>query len=112
MRLIEALKPERSRRYPRSEASIRFIIKPHEDVPALILAPYTPSVIILISRTKNFPRRATRQDDDHHTLSDADGGTQVPAMHDGLPRGMAPVTRLGWRMALRGAKARLPSPAP
>jgi len=40
VRLIEALKLERSSRYPCSEAFITFITKPHDDVPDLILAPY------------------------------------------------------------------------
>ena len=40
-RLIEALKLERSSRYLCSEAFITFISKPHDDVPDLILAPYS-----------------------------------------------------------------------
>ena len=35
------------------------------------------------------------------TLSDADGGTDLLAEHDGLPRGVAPAdNETGWRMAL------------
>src|SRR5215831_13709300 len=40
-RLIETLKLERSSRYLCSEVFITFITKPHDDVPDLILAPYT-----------------------------------------------------------------------
>jgi hypothetical protein len=42
LRLIEALKLERSSRQLCSEAFITFISKPHDDVPDLILAPYRP----------------------------------------------------------------------
>jgi len=35
------------------------------------------------------------------TLTDADSGTDVVGMHDGLPRGVSPAdNELGWRMAL------------
>ena len=35
------------------------------------------------------------------TLTDASGGTQVVAVHDGLPRGVSPAdNETGWRMAL------------
>jgi len=35
------------------------------------------------------------------TLADADGATEVLAVHDGLPRGVAPVdNEVGWREAL------------
>ncbi len=35
------------------------------------------------------------------TLADADGGTDVLAVHDGLPRGLSPAdNETGWRMAL------------
>lgn len=35
------------------------------------------------------------------TLSDADGGTDLLAVHDGLPRGVSPAdNETGWRMAL------------
>ena len=35
------------------------------------------------------------------TLADADGGTELVAVHDGLPRGVAPAdNELGWRMSL------------
>ncbi len=35
------------------------------------------------------------------TLADADGGTDLLAVHDGLPRGVSPVdNETGWRMAL------------
>jgi uncharacterized protein YndB with AHSA1/START domain len=35
------------------------------------------------------------------TLADADGGTDLIAVHDGLPRGVSPVdNETGWRMAL------------
>ena len=35
------------------------------------------------------------------TLSDADGGTDVFAVHDGLPPGLSPAdNEEGWRMAL------------
>jgi hypothetical protein len=40
MRLIGAVKLERSPQYPCSEAYITFISKPHDDDAALILAPY------------------------------------------------------------------------
>jgi hypothetical protein len=35
------------------------------------------------------------------TLVDADGGTDLHAVHDGLPPGVAPAdNELGWRLAL------------
>ena len=35
------------------------------------------------------------------TLTDARGGTDLVAVHDGLPRGVAPAdNEIGWRMAL------------
>ena len=35
------------------------------------------------------------------TLTDADGGTEILAGHDGLPRGVSPAdNELGWRMSL------------
>ncbi len=35
------------------------------------------------------------------TLADADGGTDLLALHDGLPRGLSPTdNETGWRMAL------------
>jgi len=35
------------------------------------------------------------------TLTDADGGTEILAVHDGLPRGVSPAdNELGWRMSL------------
>jgi uncharacterized protein YndB with AHSA1/START domain len=35
------------------------------------------------------------------TLADADGGTDLFAVHDGLPRGVSPAdNETGWRMAL------------
>jgi uncharacterized protein YndB with AHSA1/START domain len=35
------------------------------------------------------------------TLADADGGTDLIAIHDGLPRGLSPAdNETGWRMAL------------
>ena len=35
------------------------------------------------------------------TLADADGGTDLVAIHDGLPRGVSPAdNETGWRMAL------------
>jgi len=35
------------------------------------------------------------------TLADADGGTELVAVHEGVPAGVAPeVNELGWRMAL------------
>ncbi len=35
------------------------------------------------------------------TLADADGGTYLQAVHDGLPRGVSPAhNETGWRMAL------------
>lgn len=35
------------------------------------------------------------------TLADADGGTELIAVHDGLPRGLSPAdNETGWRMAL------------
>jgi hypothetical protein len=35
------------------------------------------------------------------TLADADGGTDLVAVHDGLPRGVSPAdNETGWRMAL------------
>jgi uncharacterized protein YndB with AHSA1/START domain len=35
------------------------------------------------------------------TLADADGGTNLVAVHDGLPRGVSPTdNETGWRMAL------------
>src|SRR5215831_4975018 len=40
-RLIEALKLERSSRYLYWAAFITFISEPHDDIPDLILAPYT-----------------------------------------------------------------------
>jgi hypothetical protein len=36
-----------------------------------------------------------------YTLADADGGTDVLAVHDGLPRGLSPAdNEVGWRMSL------------
>jgi hypothetical protein len=35
------------------------------------------------------------------TLADADGGTDLVAVHDGLPRGVSSAdNEIGWRMAL------------
>jgi uncharacterized protein YndB with AHSA1/START domain len=35
------------------------------------------------------------------TLADADGGTEVTAVHEGLPRGLSPAdNETGWRMSL------------
>jgi uncharacterized protein YndB with AHSA1/START domain len=35
------------------------------------------------------------------TLTDADGGTEILAVHDGLPRGVSPAdNELGWRLSL------------
>jgi uncharacterized protein YndB with AHSA1/START domain len=35
------------------------------------------------------------------TLTDADGGTEILAVHDGLPRGVSPTdNELGWRLSL------------
>jgi uncharacterized protein YndB with AHSA1/START domain len=35
------------------------------------------------------------------TLADADGGTEILAVHDGLPRGLSPAdNETGWRMSL------------
>ena len=35
------------------------------------------------------------------TLVDSDGGTELLAVHDGLPSGLSPVdNETGWRMAL------------
>jgi hypothetical protein len=35
------------------------------------------------------------------TLTDADGGTEILAVHDGLPRGVSPAdNETGWRMSL------------
>ncbi len=35
------------------------------------------------------------------TLADADGGTDLLAVHEGLPRGLSPTdNEAGWRMAL------------
>ena len=35
------------------------------------------------------------------TLTDADGGTEVLAVHDGLPRGLSPIdNEVGWRSSL------------
>lgn len=35
------------------------------------------------------------------TLADADGGTELVAVHEGLPRGVSPAdNELGWRMSL------------
>ena len=35
------------------------------------------------------------------TLADADGGTELLAVHDGLPPGLSPAdNEAGWRMAL------------
>jgi len=35
------------------------------------------------------------------TLADADGGTELVAIHEGLPRGVSPAdNELGWRMSL------------
>ena len=42
------------------------------------------------------------------TLTDADGGTDVVAVHDGLPPGVAPAdNETGWRMALAKLAARV-----
>ena len=36
------------------------------------------------------------------TLTDADGGTEIFAVHDGLPPGLSPAdNEIGWRMSLR-----------
>jgi hypothetical protein len=36
-----------------------------------------------------------------YTLADADGGTDVCAVHDGLPRGLSTAdNEVGWRMSL------------
>ena len=35
------------------------------------------------------------------TLADADGGTEIVAVHEGLPRGLSPAdNELGWRSSL------------
>ena len=40
------------------------------------------------------------------TLVEADGGTDLVAVHDGLPRGLSPAdNELGWRMSLGKLKA-------
>jgi uncharacterized protein YndB with AHSA1/START domain len=40
------------------------------------------------------------------TLADADGGTEVLAVHDGLPPGLSPAdNELGWRLSLAKLKA-------
>ena len=40
------------------------------------------------------------------TLADADGGTDLFAVHEGLPPGLSPVdNETGWRMALAKLKA-------
>jgi uncharacterized protein YndB with AHSA1/START domain len=45
------------------------------------------------------------------TLRDADGGTEVRGVHDGLPPGVAPAdNELGWRMALDKLAALVEAP--
>jgi uncharacterized protein YndB with AHSA1/START domain len=45
------------------------------------------------------------------TLRDADGGTEVLGVHDGLPPGVAPAdNELGWRMALDKLAALVEAP--
>lgn len=46
------------------------------------------------------------------TLVDADGGTEVQALHEGLPPGVAPSdNELGWRQSLARLKALVEGPA-
>ena len=47
------------------------------------------------------------------TLVDADGGTKLVAVHDGLPRGVSPTdNETGWRMALAKLAALAEADAP
>jgi uncharacterized protein YndB with AHSA1/START domain len=46
-------------------------------------------------------------------LSDADGGTELVAVHEGLPEGLSPAdNELGWREALARLAALVEAPAP
>jgi len=41
-----------------------------------------------------------------YTLADADGGTDVLAVHDGLPPGLSPAdNEIGWQMSLANLAA-------
>ena len=45
-----------------------------------------------------------------YTLADADGGTNLPAVHNGLPRGLSTTdNEVGWQMSLAKRAALLPS---
>src|SRR5215467_7620116 len=59
-RLIEALKLERSSRYLCSEAFITFISEPHDEVPELILAPYSGVAPVTTGRRKTRPHYCPR----------------------------------------------------
>jgi len=54
-RLMETLIFERSSRFLCSEAFITFIIKPHDDLPDLILAPYSPVPLNEIASPVRLP---------------------------------------------------------
>ena len=46
-----------------------------------------------------------------YSLADADGGTDVVAVHDGLPRGLSPAdNEKGWRMSLNKLAALVEAP--
>jgi hypothetical protein len=52
---METLIFERSSRFLCSEAFITFIIKPHDDLPDLILAPYSPVPLNEIASPVRLP---------------------------------------------------------
>ena len=46
-----------------------------------------------------------------YSLADADGGSDVVAVHDGLPRGLSPAdNEKGWRMSLNKLAALVEAP--
>ena len=59
---------------------------------------------IRISLTYDEPTgtgKTTARTDTYHGCPDADGGTHLVAVHDGLPPGVSPSdNEMGWQMAL------------